>query len=96
MKNLDFGCIACSCVRIACPGSLVCDRVIPPAATKTEISEQIADESMREYTRRHVNKKDGAMEAGDVAAAILLPVTLQPWANVADILIMPTIDTSPM
>jgi NADP-dependent 3-hydroxy acid dehydrogenase YdfG len=41
------------------------------------------------------DSKEGAMKPEDVAAAILLVVSLPPRANVSQLLIRPTIDTAP-
>jgi NADP-dependent 3-hydroxy acid dehydrogenase YdfG len=74
-------------------GIRVC--IIEPGATTTEVSEGITDPNHRQFMRDHVNK-DGAMKPEDIAAAILLVVSLPRRANVAEILIRPTIDTVSM
>jgi NADP-dependent 3-hydroxy acid dehydrogenase YdfG len=74
-------------------GIRVC--IIEPGATTTEVAEGVTDPAYREAMRKHVSK-DGAMKPEDIAAAILLVVSLPRRANVAEILIMPTIDTTPM
>jgi NADP-dependent 3-hydroxy acid dehydrogenase YdfG len=43
----------------------------------------------------HVSK-DGAMQPGDIADAIIFILSLPRRANVSQILIRPTIDTAPM
>jgi NADP-dependent 3-hydroxy acid dehydrogenase YdfG len=73
-------------------GIRVC--IIEPGATTTEVSEGIADPKYRQFIREHVSK-EGAMKPEDVAAAILLVVSLPPRANVSQLLIRPTIDTAP-
>lgn len=74
-------------------GIRVC--IIEPGATATEVAEGIADPKTRQHMRAHV-QKEGAMQAEDIADAILFVVTLPPRANVSEILIRPTIDTAPM
>jgi NADP-dependent 3-hydroxy acid dehydrogenase YdfG len=73
-------------------GIRVC--IIEPGATTTEVHEGITDPTFRKSIREHVNK-EGAMMPEDVAAAILLVVSLPPRANVSQLLIRPTIDTAP-
>jgi NADP-dependent 3-hydroxy acid dehydrogenase YdfG len=73
-------------------GIRVC--IIEPGATTTEVSEGITDPKFRESIREHVSK-EGAMKPEDVAAAILLVVSLPARANVSQLLIRPTIDTAP-
>jgi NADP-dependent 3-hydroxy acid dehydrogenase YdfG len=65
--------------------------IIEPGATATEIHEHIKDAKVREFTRNHV-EKDGAMEAADVAAAIVFVVGLPPRVNVSQLVIRPTVD----
>jgi NADP-dependent 3-hydroxy acid dehydrogenase YdfG len=65
--------------------------IIEPGATATEIHEHIKDAKVREFTRNHV-EKDGAMQADDVAAAIVFVVSLPPRVNVSQLVIRPTID----
>jgi len=72
-------------------GIRVC--IIEPGATATEIADSISDPAMREAIRKHVTK-EGAMEASDIADAIIFVVTLPARANVSQILIRPTIDTA--
>lgn len=74
-------------------GIRVC--IIEPGATTSEVSEGITDPKFREAIRKHVNK-EGAMKPEDVAAAIILVVSLPPRANISEILIRPTSDTAPM
>jgi NADP-dependent 3-hydroxy acid dehydrogenase YdfG len=73
-------------------GIRVC--IIEPGATTTEVAEGIADPTFRKSIREHVSK-EGAMMPEDVAAAILLVVSLPPRANVSQLMIRPTIDTAP-
>jgi NADP-dependent 3-hydroxy acid dehydrogenase YdfG len=74
-------------------GIRVC--IIAPGATTTEVSESIADPKVRDTIRQHVNK-EGAIKPEDVAAAIVLVVSLPPRANISELLIRPTIDVAPM
>jgi NADP-dependent 3-hydroxy acid dehydrogenase YdfG len=83
------------CMRqeVGALGIRVC--VVEPGSTTTEISENIEDAGMREMLRNRLNR-DGAMKPEDVAAAIMLAVSLPPRANLAEILIIPTSDNAPM
>jgi NADP-dependent 3-hydroxy acid dehydrogenase YdfG len=74
-------------------GIRVC--IIEPGATTTEVSEGITDPKFRDAIRQHVNK-EGAIKPEDVAAAIVLVVSLPPRANISELLIRPTIDVAPM
>jgi NADP-dependent 3-hydroxy acid dehydrogenase YdfG len=74
-------------------GIRVC--IIEPGATTSEVSEGITDPKVRDAIRKHVNK-EGAMKPEDVAAAIVLVVSLPPRANISELLIRPTIDVAPM
>jgi len=65
--------------------------IIEPGATATEIHDHIKDEKVREFTRNHV-EKDGAMQAADVAAAVVFVVSLPPRVNVSQLVIRPTVD----
>ena len=65
--------------------------IIEPGATATEIHEHIKDEKVREFTRNHV-EKDGAMQADDVAAAVVFVVSLPPRVNVSQLVIRPSVD----
>jgi NADP-dependent 3-hydroxy acid dehydrogenase YdfG len=69
--------------------------IIEPGATETEIASSISDPQWRAAIQHHVTK-DGAMQAADIAEAILFIVSLPPRANVSQILIRPTIDTAAM
>jgi NADP-dependent 3-hydroxy acid dehydrogenase YdfG len=69
--------------------------IVEPGATATEIASSISDPTWREAIQQHTHK-EGAMEASDVAEAILLIVSLPRRANVTRILIQPTIDVAPM
>jgi NADP-dependent 3-hydroxy acid dehydrogenase YdfG len=71
-------------------GIRVC--IVEPGATATEVSNSIADPTVRKSIHEHVNKV-GAMQSEDVAAAIVFVVSLPSRANVSEILIRPTIDT---
>lgn len=74
-------------------GIRVC--IVEPGATTTEVADGITDPTVREAIHRHVTK-DGAMQPDDIAAAILLTVTLPARTNISEILIRPTIDVTPM
>ena len=65
--------------------------IIEPGATATEIHEHIKDEKVREFTRNHV-EKDGAMQADDVAAAVVFVVSLPRHVNVSQLMIRPSVD----
>ena len=69
--------------------------IIEPGATETEIAQSISDSAWRDAIQQHVTK-EGAMQADDIAQAIVFIVSLHPRANVSQILIRPTIDTAPM
>ena len=73
-------------------GIRVC--IIEPGATTTEVAVGIADPTYRKAISEHVTK-EGSMMPEDVAAAILLVVSLPPRANVSQLLIRPTTDTLP-
>jgi NADP-dependent 3-hydroxy acid dehydrogenase YdfG len=69
--------------------------IIEPGATETEIASSVTDPQWAEMMQQHVSK-DGAMQASDIADAIIFIITLPRRANVSQILIRPTIDTAPM
>ncbi len=69
--------------------------IVEPGATATEIANSISDLQAREAIQRHTHK-EGAMEADDIAEAIMLVVQLPRRANVTRILVQPTIDVAPM
>ena len=72
-------------------GIRVC--IIEPGATETEVSEGVTDPKFKQFIHEHVTK-EGAMKAQDVAAAIMLVVSLPRRANISELLIRPTIDTA--
>ncbi len=74
-------------------GVRVC--ILEPGATSTDIAGSITDPAMRAAIQAHVSK-DGAMEAADIADAMLLVLSLPRRANVCQIQLRPTIDTAPM
>lgn len=74
-------------------GIRVC--VIEPGATETEIAGSISDPQWSTTIQSHVSKA-GAMQASDIAEAIMFILTLPRRANVSQILIRPTIDTAAM
>jgi NADP-dependent 3-hydroxy acid dehydrogenase YdfG len=69
--------------------------VVEPGATETEIASSVSDPNWAEMMQAHVSK-EGAMQASDIAEAILFIVSLPRRANISQILIRPTIDTAPM
>jgi NADP-dependent 3-hydroxy acid dehydrogenase YdfG len=69
--------------------------LIEPGATETEIASSLSDPKWAEMMQAHVSK-DGAMQPGDIADAIIFILSLPRRANVSQILIRPTIDTAPM
>jgi NADP-dependent 3-hydroxy acid dehydrogenase YdfG len=73
-------------------GIRVC--IIEPGATTTEVANGIVDPTIRKAMQEHVSK-EGALEAHDVAAAIMFVLSLPPRANVSQLLIRPTIDATP-
>jgi NADP-dependent 3-hydroxy acid dehydrogenase YdfG len=72
-------------------GIRVC--IINPGATATEVFENVSNPAMRQTMQAHVNK-DGAMAPADVADALLLVVSLPRRANISELSIRPTIDTT--
>jgi NADP-dependent 3-hydroxy acid dehydrogenase YdfG len=72
-------------------GIRVC--IINPGATTTEVFENVSDPEMRKTMHTHVTK-DGAMAASDVADAVLFVASLPPRANISELSIRPTIDTT--
>jgi NADP-dependent 3-hydroxy acid dehydrogenase YdfG len=68
--------------------------IIEPGATSTEIAESVTDPNYRAFMRQHVTK-EGAMMPEDVGAGILFAVSLPRRANVMQLMIRPTIDTTP-
>lgn len=75
--------------EVTLAGIRVC--IIEPGATATEIHTHIKDGKVRESTRQHL-EKDGAMQADDVAAAIVFVVSLPPRVNVSQLMIRPSVD----
>lgn len=73
-------------------GIRVC--VVEPGATTTEVAESIPDPGYRQFMHDYVHK-DGAMQAEDVAAMIVHIVSMPRRVNVCELLIRPTIDTTP-
>lgn len=69
--------------------------VVEPGATETEIASSISDPKWAEMIAAHTSK-DGAMQASDIADAILFILLLPRRANVSQILIRPTTDVAPM
>ena len=69
--------------------------VVEPGATETDIASGFSDPKWAAMIHDHVSK-DGAMQASDIADAIMFTLTLPRRANVSQILIRPTIDTAAM
>ena len=69
--------------------------IVEPGATATEVAAGISDPAMRAAMQHHVSRA-GAMQPADIAEAIMLIVGLPRRANVAQILIRPIDDISPM
>ncbi|MGQ3230468.1 MAG: SDR family oxidoreductase [Blastomonas fulva] len=69
--------------------------VVEPGATETEIASSVTDPQWAAMMQQHVSKQ-GAMQAADIAEAIIFILSLPRRANVSQILIRPTIDTAPM
>jgi len=72
-------------------GIRVC--IINPGATATEVFHNVSDPTMRKTMETHVTK-GGALAAKDVADAVLLVVSLPARANISELSIRPTIDTT--
>jgi NADP-dependent 3-hydroxy acid dehydrogenase YdfG len=68
--------------------------IIEPGATTSEIWDKVTDPKYRDFLKQHVNK-EGAMKPEDIAACIVLALSLPRRANIAEILIRPTIDVTP-
>lgn len=73
-------------------GVRVC--IIEPGATRTEVGDVMKHPAHRDAIRKHVSK-DGVMLPEDVAAAIMLALSLPPRANISQLSIRPTIDVTP-
>ena len=69
--------------------------IVEPGATESEIGGSITDPKWAKAIEEHVTK-DGAMKPSDIADAILMMVSLPRRANVAQILVRPVIDVTPM
>lgn len=69
--------------------------VVEPGATETDIASGFSDPQWAAMIQQHVSK-DGAMQASDIADAIMFTLALPRRANVSQILIRPTIDTAAM
>jgi NADP-dependent 3-hydroxy acid dehydrogenase YdfG len=73
-------------------GIRVC--TIQPGATESEIYDQVRDPGMRAFMEKHV-KKEGAVKPEDVAAAVLLILSMPQRTNISMMHIRPTIDVNP-
>ena len=69
--------------------------LIEPGATETDIAQSISDPKWSAMIQQHVSKAD-AMQASDIAEAIMFALMLPRRANVSQMLIRPTTDTAPM
>jgi NADP-dependent 3-hydroxy acid dehydrogenase YdfG len=69
--------------------------IVEPGATQTEVAAGIADPAWRQAMAKHVSR-EGVMQPGDIAEAIMFILHLPRRANVSQILIRPTDDTNPM
>jgi NADP-dependent 3-hydroxy acid dehydrogenase YdfG len=69
--------------------------LIEPGATETDIAASVSDPQWSAMMQAHVSK-EGAMQPGDIAEAIIFILSLPRRANVSQLLIRPTIDTAPM
>lgn len=69
--------------------------VIEPGATETDIAQSVSDPAWAAMMQQHVSKQ-GAMQAEDIAEAIIFALGLPRRANVSQMLIRPTTDTAPM
>lgn len=69
--------------------------VIEPGATETDIAQSVSDPKWSAMIQQHVSKAD-AMQASDIADAIIFALMLPRRANVSQMLIRPTTDTAPM
>ena len=69
--------------------------IVEPGATATEVAAGISDPAMRAVMANHVSRK-GVMQPSDIADAIMLIVGLPRRACVAQMLIRPIDDVSPM
>jgi NADP-dependent 3-hydroxy acid dehydrogenase YdfG len=67
--------------------------IIEPGATTSEIWDKNPDPQQREFLKNHVNK-EGSMKPEDIAACIVLALSLPRRANIAEILIRPSNDVS--
>ncbi len=64
-----------------------------PGATTTEVAGAISDPAWRSMIQAHV-RKEGAVDPADIGDAIVFILALPRRANVSEIAIRPTIDTS--
>lgn len=72
-------------------GIRVC--TLMPGATATEVAENISDPNFRKSMQAHVGK-EGVVAASDVGDTIVFIASLPPRANISEIAIRPTIDTT--
>jgi NADP-dependent 3-hydroxy acid dehydrogenase YdfG len=72
-------------------GIRVC--MIAPGPTKTEVAEGITDSAYREAIRAYTNQ-EGALDPQDVAETVVFVVTRPPHANISEVWIRATTDTS--
>lgn len=69
--------------------------LLEPGATSTELAQGISNPELRKSVQE-LSDRESSMKPEDVAAAILFVVSLPPRVNVSEMLIRPTIDTSPL
>ncbi len=65
-----------------------------PGATRTEVADHVSDPALRSAMQAHVGK-EGAVEASEIADAIVFVAALPKHVNVDIISIRPTSDTAP-
>lgn len=64
-----------------------------PGATETEVGDNIVDPNWRTAIQKHVSK-EGAVQPSDIGATIVFILSLPRRANISEISIRPTIDTT--
>jgi NADP-dependent 3-hydroxy acid dehydrogenase YdfG len=68
--------------------------IVMPGATTTEVADGISDPEQRAAMRAHVSRA-GALVPADVAGAVLYLLSLPRHANISELAIRPTTDTTP-
>ena len=64
-----------------------------PGATETEVGDSIVDPNWRTAIQKHVSK-EGAVKPSDIGETIVFILSLPRRANISEIAVRPTIDTS--